>query len=456
MKHLVIDVASLTAVLLLSLSALGADRVDVKKTPLWEHFNDPVLTELVEKGLANNPGISAAKARIEMAEAQAEVALAPLHPSITAEGSYAVRSFNTRSIGLDLSSMPGASEPPNYSQSLGAYLKAQYLVDITGRHYRQRQASLKEAAASADDADSIAMMLATQIVQTYYDVVSAKMRTALIEKQVENDQKLLDLIMIQFRAGQVSSLDVLQQRQKLKGMRSQLPLVHSFIEISKQQLATLIGEDNPENLPVLPDDLPVFGGAPGESSADGLLDAKPELRAAQTRIEAAEDQIRSTRRALLPTLALSAQVGYDMTRLTENRHGEQWSVGALLSVPLYQKGSLAALGQIRAAKRSAEFTLEDNLLKARAQVANSRKAEEEQAKYLAALNTQVADAEQLVKEATKRYMAGLSPYLNVLTANAAYQGNQLSIIQARRDLVSARINLLSAFGGDWTRNLVKD
>jgi outer membrane protein, multidrug efflux system len=456
MKHWIIKVAPLIAVLFSPLSALGADGVDRNETPMWEHFNDPVLTELVEKGLANNPGINAAKARIEMAQAQASAALAPLHPSITAEGSYAMRSFNTRSMGLDLSTMPGASAPPDYSQSLGAYLKAQYMVDITGRHYRSRQAALKEAAASADDADGVAMMLATQTVQTYYDVVSAKMRTALIEEQVENDQKLLDMIMIQFKSGQSNSLDVLQQRQKLKGMQSQLPLVHSFIEISKQQLATLIGEANPERLPALPADLPVFGSTSGESSAELLLDAKPELRAAQTNIEAAEDQLRSTRRALLPTLALSAQVGYEMTRLSDNQHGEQWSVGAMLSIPLYQKGSLAALEQIRAAKRSAEFTLEDNLLKARALVANSQKTEEEQFKYLAALRTQIEDAKQLVKEATKRYMAGLSPYLNVLTANAAYQGNQLSIIQARRDLVSARINLLSAFGGDWTRNLVKD
>lgn len=456
MKHLTNICVALMLILLIPLTSMGVDRADGRDTPPWEHFSDPVLTELVEKGLTNNPSLNAAKARIEMAEAQARAALAPLHPSVTAEGSYALRSYNTRGMPVDFSSIPGASEPPNHSQALGAYLKAQYLVDVTGRHYRQRQAALKEAAASADDADAIATLLATQIVQTYYDVITGKMRVGLVEEQVANDQKFLDLIEIQYKAGQASSLDVLQQRQKLKGMRSQLPLVHSFLEISKRQLATLIGEDNIEKLPNLPNDLPTVNSFSGVSTADVLLDAKPELRAAQIRIKAAEDQIQSTKRTLMPTLALSAQVGYEMLRITNNQHGEQWSVGALLSIPLYQLGTLAALDTNRAAKRSAEFTLEDNLLKARSQVSISQKREEEQANYLGALNEQIKDAEQLVKEATKRYLAGLSPYLNVLTANAAYQGNQLSIIQARRDLISARIYLLSALGGDWTRNIARE
>jgi outer membrane protein, multidrug efflux system len=51
-------------------------------------------------------------------------------------------------------------------------------------------------------------------------------------------------------------------------------------------------------------------------------------------------------------------------------------------------------------------------------------------------------------------MAGLSSYLNVLTANDVLQLNQLNLIQAERNLLSARISLLEALGGDWTKNLV--
>jgi NodT family efflux transporter outer membrane factor (OMF) lipoprotein len=447
----------LATLLLLPATPHAADKAPPGDTALWEHFHDPVLTELVERGIAANPGIDAAKARIEMVEAQARAALAPLHPSVSAEGAYNLRNYSTR--GIRIPEIPGmtTTEPPNYMQAADAYLKAQYMVDITGRYYRQRQAALKEVEASGDDADAIAKLLATQIVQTYYDVISAKMHVTLIKEQIQNDKKLLELVMAQFNAGQVSSLDVLQQRQKLDGKRSQLPLAISFLEISRQTLATLLGEEKTDTLPLLPDDLPEIGASPGAVDTETLLAGQPELRAAQTRIEAADDQVHSAKRALMPSLALSGQVGYEMIRIGDTQHGESWSLGALLSIPLYQGGANhATLAQARASRRAAEFNLKDSLLKAKAQVTNSLRSEQEQANYLEALTEQFKASEQTVQESTKHYLAGLSTYLNVLTANAAYQGNQLSLIQARRDLISARINLLSALGGDWTKNLARD
>ena len=55
--------------------------------------------------------------------------------------------------------------------------------------------------------------------------------------------------------------------------------------------------------------------------------------------------------------------------------------------------------------------------------------------------------------AQDRYVQGLSDYLPVLTALSAVQRSEVSIITARRQLISYRIQLCRALGGSWTETL---
>ena len=431
---------------------------DLRSTPPWVHFNDPVLTSLVERGIANNPGIKAAKARIDMARAGARLALAPLLPSLNAEGMFGLNSYDTSLSGISMPSIPGMSnskDDVNHSTTLSASLRASYMLDITGRHYIARQAALKEAAAAEEDTGNSIAMLTTQIMQTYYDVISAKLRIVMIEEQIKNNDKLLSLIMAKFKQGIATSLDVLQQRQQLNAKRAQLPLAKTFANISKQQLATLTGCDKVSDLPTITSSLPQTDPTLSEITPKELERTRPDLRAAQRRVQAAEDRASSTQRALFPSLVINGSVGYKMMHITETSHGDVWSAGALLSVPLFMGGAnRAALDQARAAKRSAALSYENNLQLASAQVKNTLETSRRQSEYLEALIRQHKDAEQTVAESTRRYLGGLSTYINVLAANNSLQMNELSLIQARRDLLSARINLLNAIGGTWTLKFV--
>ena len=112
------------------------------------------------------------------------------------------------------------------------------------------------------------------------------------------------------------------------------------------------------------------------------------------------------------------------------------------------------MNQSRAAHLTAWNSLQSTTLNAVQEVDSALVREREQRKHYEAVRRQTDAAQATYEEARKRYLVGLSDYLNVLAAQGSYQGTQLSVLQAQRDLVAARIRLLSALGGDWTRTLV--
>lgn len=447
-------------------------------------FNDPVLNDLINRALTDNPGIDAAIARIDVAEAAAQASLTPLHPKVFAEAGYLLKDFDATSSfspgsllsfldvnQLEANGVPGinynmlrgmqntpAPDYPNYMQSASVALTTTYDVDITGRYREARSAALKEVAASREEVQAQGVAIATLVVQNYYDVVAAKRRVALIEVQIENYEKLLKLVMAQFDVGSASSLDVLQQKAQLESKKAQLPLAKTIIRSGRLQLAALL--DMPESdIPEIPSELPKLNAppaVPGENQLTGqLLENQPTLRAARIRIDALRLKETSARKTLYPSLGLIGKLGYGWSRINEWDGDEAWQIGATLTVPIYMGGAnRAGIAQAKAATRSAEYALQSSLVQSKTQVLIALEVEQTQRAYLDALREQTESLKLTVQEATRKYMAGLSSYLNVLNANDVLQLNQLNMIQAERNLLSARISLLEALGGDWTRKLV--
>jgi outer membrane protein TolC len=77
---------------------------------------------------------------------------------------------------------------------------------------------------------------------------------------------------------------------------------------------------------------------------------------------------------------------------------------------------------------------------------------ERRAAHDAALNQEAA-ARATFDESKNRYLAGLDTYLIVLQSQAALQNAELICLQAHRDVLSARIQLHDALGGQWTADL---
>ena len=79
--------------------------------------------------------------------------------------------------------------------------------------------------------------------------------------------------------------------------------------------------------------------------------------------------------------------------------------------------------------------------------------EASQERFLARLEAQRKNAEVALELARDRYRSGTLDYLRVLTALQSLQQIEQSLIDARRQQLSNRVQLCRALGGSWTREL---
>lgn len=418
--------------------------------PWWLVFGDSALQALIDQGLAQNLSIRQQWARLGQSQALAEQARAGRFPQIRATGSLGW----SRSVGA-FGSTTG--------QNASASLPVSYELDVFARAARTHQAASLEAEATRDDVDAMALTMSAQIAEAWYDVVNTRAREALLQQQSELDATYLELVTLRFREGLASAVDVHQQRLQAARSASQIEMTQLQRELFEQQLALLLGRTRAELM--LPEGatLPVLGAAPPTGVSADLVERRPDVRAAQRRVEAADRRIAAAVAARMPSIRLNITPGYAWNRNEfgadspigggEARvsSGFTLSAGASIDIPVFD--GFAGRSAVRAQESGQQLLIEafhQVILQALFEVESAIRQEHHQSRNLELLRTQATIADETLESAQARFRAGLSDYLPVLGALQARHGLRLQLQDAERQVVSSRIQLHRALGGPWT------
>ncbi len=431
---------------------------EMATVPWWEDFGDERLQALIRRALADNGDVVAGWARVDQADALARQSLAQLLPSVS--GTVSANLSPSATLGFQfggLPSTPGQPERPPVYVTGNAALQVALEPDITGRRYLAWRASRADVAAGQGDAQSLMLALSTRVAEAYFDLASTSVRLKLLREQLRANEQLLELLELRFEQGAgTTALDVLQQRQQVAASSALLPQTRSRLVTLRQQLSVLTGQPPEEELVAVPSDLPMPPPLAATGLPAELLEHRPDVRASAARLDAAELRAGSAVRALFPSLRLTGQAGVQAITLNEFRTQPFWGAGASLSVPIWLGGAQhAAVRQARAAETAAIASFRQLVLQAAQEVEGVLAREVEQREQVAAQERQVEAARLAREESQARYLAGLTNYVQVLTATNAWQQAQLSLLQSRRDLLGLRIQLHAAVGGGWTRGLTR-
>jgi NodT family efflux transporter outer membrane factor (OMF) lipoprotein len=249
----------------------------------------------------------------------------------------------------------------------------------------------------------------------------------------------------------VSGVDVGQATTLLETTRAQAidrRLARAQVE---HAIAVLVGKPPgdftlaPEPIAVAPPSIPL--ALPSE-----LLERRPDLASAERHVAAANAGIGVAKAAYFPTLVLSASGGFQAGALSglfslPNRF---WSLGGTLAETLFAGGkrraaseqALASYDATVAAYRESVLTafqdVEDNLAALRILAEEA----DQEAKAVAA-------ADHLLALAKNRYQAGVTTYLEVITAQSAALANRRTAVQLLTRRMTASVSLLKALGGGW-------
>lgn len=408
----------------------------------WRVFDDPVLTNLVEKALCNNLTLADSLAQIREARARLGVSRAGLLPEVDAGGSYQ-RFRNSENGG-----MPGDGD--HYQ----AGFDARWELDIFGRRRRSVEAAQAAFEASCATFEHLWVMVAAETARSYVQYQEFQKRIEVSESNLALQRDTLEILISRAQSGLSDELAVEQARYNMERTRATLPGLHSGSEQALNALAVLTGVMPGEldagigrNSRVLTAPLRAVTGIPASA-----LRNRPDIRAAERALAARCAEIGVAEADLYPTFALGGSIGLESLDSEDFlKSGSRfYSMGPSLTWPIFRGGSIRANIEIKKALHEQAFiNYEATVLDAVAELRNGLSAYVHEYERLDALQKAATAARNAVAIAQDKYRQGLADFNGVLDAQRSLLTFEELMVISQGLTARELIGIYKALGGGW-------
>ena len=412
----------------------------------WTLFGDEELNRLVTRALENNHDLKAAFARMEAAEAAAREAGSEFLPGVDLTGS----STRSRSSGTTIT---GKQTGVVKGSNRRVALSVSYELDLWGRIRRSVEAADADAFAGRFSRDALQLSLAGQVTGEYLTlrVLDAELHTTA--QMLESRRQTLDIVQRRVDAGASSALDRAQARAALAAAEAQWSQLNRQRTLTENLLGLLTAQPDLkvaektdfENLPLPP--LPPLG------LPSRLLEARPDVREAEERLIAANARIGVAKAAYFPSIGLTGLFGSESAAVSDlfgTHRSNIWSYGATLLMPIFDWGRTGArVDQATAGQREALENYLTTVENAFREVKDALVSLRELGNESTALQQQAEAAREAYRIAEERYKVGYSGFLELLDSQRTLNAAELQQQDARRNHLSAAVDLFKALGGGW-------
>lgn len=403
----------------------------------WLSLGDVQLNAVIENALDNNFTIRSAWARLTQAEQIAVQAGAALYPLASYQGGVERTGRETAGVRT-------------YTTDYFTGLAASYEVDLWGRIKSARQAAVLDAEAAAENVGAAAMTLTAAIAQTWYQLAEAKQQELIILRQIETNEKILDVIEAQFRQNQVGAADVFNQRQLVQSSRGQLIQVREDIALLQHQLSILTGRPPGAWWSEQSIELIALGRLPEVEVPAVVIQRRPDVGGAYRVVQAADQRLASVIADQYPAVSLSAAVETSAPQVSDLFDDWLGNLAVNLTGPLFDAGlRKAEVRRTRAVVVEQFSNYNQTVLEALQEVEDALAQEYYQRQYVESLQSQLALSRDVYERTYQRYLKGQLDYLRVLNALVSMQGLEQSELTARRVLIERRIALCRSIAGGW-------
>jgi outer membrane protein, multidrug efflux system len=399
------------------------------------------LDTLVVEAWRANPDLAETASRVEQSEALARQANAARRFQLDA-GASASRS--------DTGIQTPAGNDRVGTTRLGADLSASWEVDLWGRlSDRSRAAELDLVAARADFEDA-RIALAGRVATSLVDLIEASTALKLAQTETDTRRRVLALTERRFAAGLVRTIDVRTARSALASSEASLADAERVEGLTRRGLEVLLGRYPATSISTA-DPLPELNALTQPGSPQDLLQNRPDLRAAEARLRSAGLDVDAARKAMRPSLRLSASLSQDAEDLSDLFDVELLAarIAANLAAPLIDGGARRAeVERTEAARRGAAAAYVRATLVAWREVEDALAADTSLARREDAVKRAAVESRAAETLAIRQYGEGLSSIFEVLDAvNRRLDADRLEIaIRAQR--LNNRINYHVALGAE--------
>jgi len=424
-----------------------ADATSLADLKWFEVFKDERLQELIQTALRQNYDLRDAVVRVDAARANLGITRADQFPSIDVSTDITTLRRSTNGGFL----LPFGFESKRTFGSVFLNLLS-FEVDAWGRLRRATEAVRADLLLAEENRKTVVTTLVSDVAAAYFNLLELDMELEIARRTLATREDSLRLIDVRQRGGVATLLDLRQAEQLVYTAGATIPDVERLIEQNENQIQLLLGlspgavvrglrlTEQPQ-LPSVPPGLP-----------SSLLERRPDIRAAEQNLVAANALIGVAKAAYFPQITLTGFLGSETSQLSDLFTGpaRAWQFVPQVIQPIFEGGRIRSNVKLTEAGREIalvqyERTIETAFREVSDALVQHRRVTE--------IRTQqellVAALQDRSRLAYMRYRGGVDTLLNALDADRDLFAVELDLARTRRDELQAVVQLYKALGGGW-------
>ena len=416
----------------------GSDATAAAEIEWQRYFADARLKRLIEIALQNNRDLRVAVLGIEQARAAYQVRRADELPTLgtglTAQRQASgVRLVNSYAVGLAVTG---------------------YELDFFGRVRSLSQSALSLYMATEEARKTVQIALVAAVANTHLSLLADEELLRVTRETLATREDSFKLTKLKFDNGASSELDLRQSEQLLEGARATLAQTQRQRSLDENALVLLLGQPLPADLPAVTAlaAQPALRELPAGLPSD-LLMRRPDVRAAEQQLLAANANIGAARAAFFPRITLTANAGTASTELSGLFKSGTFALTgvAQLLQPIFDAGrNQANLDVAKVNRDIAVAQYEKAIQTAFREVSDSLAGRATLGEQLRAQTALTNAAQVSYKLADLRYRNGASSYLDVLDAQRNLFAAQQATVQVQALQAQNLVTLYKVLGGGWS------
>jgi multidrug efflux system outer membrane protein len=411
--------------------SINSDSVTFAAIERDQLFVDPVLKDLVKKGLEKNFDLRIAIEKINEARAQFVKARAQLFPEI--------------GVGIN----EGYSQQPAAGQtytgnSLYGSLSLSWELDIWGKLRRAKEGARATLLQNEAFRRAVLITMVSDISTNYFDLIELRNELRITNDNILLSQQNLAMVKAKFIAGQASGLNVAQAESGLAAANAEVPALENQIALKEDYLNFLVGE-YPKEIPGgadmsqqlnVPDVLK--NGIPSQ-----LITYRPDIMQAEQMLISANAMIGVARANMLPTLSISPSYGYSLSV-----ESVVFSLVGSLTAPIWGQGRLKAAYKVsKSQKEQMLVTYQKTIYNAIREVADALVSVQKQKTVIEQQILSVAAMQKTYDLSNQLFLAGYTDYFQVIDAQKNLMDSQIQLSKAQNNQLQSYILLYKSLGG---------
>ena len=416
--------------------------------PWQDYFADPRLQGLIQTALDNNRDLRVSVLNIEQARAQFQIQRSALFPAVGVSASGSRSSPNQlQAFGF------GGSVSSSYSVNLGI---SAWELDFFGRINALKEEALAQYLSTEESRKAAQISLIASVANGWLTLIADDELLELTRQTLDTREESVRLTKLRFDNGVVSEIDYQLANSQAENARATYAQQQRLRAQDENALALLLGAPVPAQA-LAGGALRLDGAAPMRDLPAGLpsdlLIERPDIRAAEQQLIAANASIGAARANFFPRISLTTSVGTASTEFSNlfDKGTKAWSFAPSITLPIFNAGAnQATLDSARAGQQIAVAQYEKSIQTAFSEVADALAGRATLGEQVRALRAQ-ADAEGVrFKLSDLRYRNGIASALDLLDAQRSLFAAQQAAVQTRLLQLQNQVLLYRALGGGWT------